>query len=98
MYLDLGIDLELIKVRTLAVLKFQHLDERFAKDADMSGPLLIALALGSLLLLVSAIVICIFNEILARQSSLCVYLWVWSDWYYWHLHDHKLVESSNKNY
>lgn len=48
---DLGIDLDLIKQRTLAVLKFKHLDERFAKDADMSGPLLIALFFGSLLLI-----------------------------------------------
>jgi len=45
----------LIKQRTLAVLKFKELDEKFAKDADMSGPLLIALAFGSLLLMVTNI-------------------------------------------
>jgi len=42
----------LIKQRTLAVLKFKHLDEKFAKESDMSGPLLIALGFGSLLLIV----------------------------------------------
>jgi len=51
-FLDLGVDIDLIKQRTLAVLKFKELDEKFAKDADMSGPLLIALAFGSLLLMV----------------------------------------------
>lgn len=35
------------------MLKFKELDEKFAKDADMSGPLLIALAFGSLLLMVT---------------------------------------------
>jgi len=48
---DLGVDINLIKQRTLAVLKFKELDEKFAADADMSGPLLIALAFGSLLLM-----------------------------------------------
>lgn len=50
--LDLGIDLENIKSKTLAVLLFKKCDEKFVKEADMSGPLLLALVYGSLLMLV----------------------------------------------
>lgn len=49
---DLGIDLENIKSKTLAVLFFKKCDEKFVKEADMSGPLLLALIYGSLLMIV----------------------------------------------
>lgn len=52
MFLDLGIDIENIKNKTLSVLMFKKCDEKFIKEADMSGPLLFALIFGSLLMLV----------------------------------------------
>lgn len=48
---DLGIDLENIKTKTIAVLTLKKCDEKFLVEADMSGPLLLALAFGGLLLL-----------------------------------------------
>ena len=50
--IDLGIDLKLIKMRTLSVLKFQKCQEEFVQESDMAGPFLLALAFGMLLLLV----------------------------------------------
>ena len=49
---DLGIDLKLIKMRALSVLKFEKCQEEFVKEPDMSGPLLLVLVFGMLLLLV----------------------------------------------
>jgi len=48
---DLGIDLENIKTKTLAVLTLKKCDDKFLDEADMSGPLLLALAFGGFLLL-----------------------------------------------
>jgi len=50
---DLGIDLKLIKMRTLSVLKFEKCQEEFVREADMSGPLLLILVFGMLLLCVN---------------------------------------------
>lgn len=49
---DLGIDIENIKNKTLSVLNLRKCDEKMIKEADMSGPLLFALIFGSLLMLV----------------------------------------------
>ena len=94
--IDLGINLELIKMRTLAVLKLQPLDERFARDADMSGPLLIALTFGSLLLLVIPLVK--MNSLLiARKNTLWIHLWLWSDRNFYNLPHYELIKSSTKS-
>ena len=52
---DLGIDLKLIKMRTLSVLKFEKCQEEFVREADMSGPLLLILVFGMLLLCVNQV-------------------------------------------
>ncbi|KAL4481622.1 hypothetical protein ABPG74_007711 [Tetrahymena malaccensis] len=48
---ELGIDLNSIKVRTLSVLKFQKCDIQFLEDPDMSGPIILGFIFGFLLLL-----------------------------------------------
>eukprot|EP01017_Pseudomicrothorax_dubius_P007276 TRINITY_DN12235_c0_g1_i2.p1 TRINITY_DN12235_c0_g1~~TRINITY_DN12235_c0_g1_i2.p1 ORF type:complete len:284 (-),score=39.95 TRINITY_DN12235_c0_g1_i2:759-1610(-) len=52
---DLGIDLQSIKQRAIAVLLGLKVNEKFIHEADMSGPILICMALGSLLLLAGKI-------------------------------------------
>jgi hypothetical protein len=49
---DLGIDLELIKQRTLSVLLMKNCKQEFAIHSDMMGPVLLGFVLGILLLLV----------------------------------------------
>lgn len=49
----MGIDIENIKQKTMAVLMIKKCDEKFISEADMSGPLLLALLFGSLLLFVT---------------------------------------------
>jgi hypothetical protein len=48
---DLGIDLELIKQRTLSVLLMKNCKQEFAIHSDMMGPVLLGFVLGILLLL-----------------------------------------------
>ena len=47
---DLGIDLEIIKMRTLSVLKMSKCDEKFLNETDMTGPLLLGFIFGMCLL------------------------------------------------
>ncbi|EAR93960.3 Yip1 domain protein (macronuclear) [Tetrahymena thermophila SB210] len=48
---ELGVDLNSIKIRTLSVLKFQKCDIQFLEDPDMSGPIILGFIFGFLLLL-----------------------------------------------
>ncbi|KAL4512775.1 hypothetical protein ABPG72_017460 [Tetrahymena utriculariae] len=48
---ELGVDLNSIKVRTLSVLKFKKCDIQFLEDPDMSGPIILGFVFGFLLLL-----------------------------------------------
>mmetsp|Transcript_76090 Transcript_76090/g.88470 ORF Transcript_76090/g.88470 Transcript_76090/m.88470 type:complete len:290 (+) Transcript_76090:31-900(+) len=48
---DLGIDLQNIKAKTLAIIRFKKIDEQILESADMSGPILYALIFGGFLLL-----------------------------------------------
>jgi len=51
--LELGVDLESIKIRTISVLKFKKCDVHFLEDPDMSGPIILFFIFGFFLLLVS---------------------------------------------
>jgi hypothetical protein len=50
-YTDIGLDIDLIKKRMIAVLTFQNASEELITAPDLSGPILISLLLGFLLLL-----------------------------------------------
>ncbi len=84
--------MEVIKQRTLSVVKLKKPDERAANEADMSGPLLLALAFGSLLLLVEDC--SIYNNGIVGKDSFRIYLWIWIDGKHHGLHYHEHDQSS----
>ncbi len=53
---DLGIDIQEIKGNFKSVIMFKQFDEKFAKDLDLIGPLIIAFALAFTMSLVSSII------------------------------------------
>lgn len=55
--LDLDIDLKQIVKKMLSVISFTKVDREIIEDADMVGPVLIAIIFGFLLLLVSYVLI-----------------------------------------
>ncbi len=49
--IDIGIDIDLIKRRIMVIVTFEQANEELVASPDLSGPILISLALGLLLLL-----------------------------------------------
>lgn len=66
--------------KIVSVLSFKKVDKEIIDDADMGGPVLIAIIFGFLLLFVSLRV-----NFSARKNLLWVHLWIWTDRLYWNL-------------
>ena len=64
--------------KIVSVLSFRKVDKEIIDDADMGGPVLIAIIFGFLLLLVSLRV-----NFSARKNLLWVHLWIWINRMYW---------------
>jgi len=61
---DIGIDLISIKSKFISILTFKKIETKFVDEADLSGPLLLALIFGNLLMLVYFF----FRSLIKRQG------------------------------